>query len=319
MKRLTTTFAAAMLITATLLAQSAAPKIFKRDTGASTYHLADCAFTKSSGYVMVPATIDEVLSSKLSACTICHPERNPDVVAAVAAAKAAAAEAAAAAERATAAKAKAEGDARAATAKAAADAKAADAAAELKRLENTRVMRLTNLRLRPVVTAALNAAKNDVAAFDQKIKDSLATLAPDYRGPVSLVETAGLSVTATGPVARMHMAAREAVRKSGPMPAVTWTEEIQIAVSPSRADSPDIQKVLVERNGVAVAPIRSTLQARELTNARGAKARVNAGDVVFPIAAFNNGAGVTVKITLVPASGASIVRTLNSIALRGLQ
>jgi hypothetical protein len=269
---------------------------------------------------MVPATLEEVAG--LQACSVCHPEKDPKIQAAIKTATVARDERRAA-EAATAARAraaKAERDRSAAlSAKAAADSKAAAAAEERRRLETEPIIRLTNARLRPVIVAAVAGANNDVAVFDQKFRAAVLALAPDYSGPVSIVDGSELTVTAIGPVGRMHWAAREAVRKFNPMPTVPWTDELQILISPSRIDSPDIEKVIVERNGVAVAPLRSNLIPRELTTAMGGKARLRAGDVVFPLAAFNNGPGVVVKITLVPASGTNIVRSFNSIALRGFQ
>ncbi len=92
-----------------------------------------------------------------------------------------------------------------------------------------------------------------------------------------------------------------------------------IGINPTRIDSPDIEKVIVQRNGVTVALTASSLSLRQLTSSMGAKTQLHAGTVSFPLSALEPGTGVSVKIILVPATGNNIIRTYGSIDLRAFQ
>jgi hypothetical protein len=315
--------AARVLLSAVVVAQVAAqgpPKLYKQPRG-SLYHLAECSYIKGDTNLL-EATIEEAATGRLDACNICKPDENPQVKAAIAAFRVARDAANAAAAK------KATDDRNAAAAKKAADAaaalkareaKAAADAADLKRREAAPLTRVAETQLRPMVTSSVSAAHNDVAIFDKAFNAAIHAVAPDYHGAVSLVSTEQLSAIALGPVARMHLEAREAVRKFEVFSPAPWANAMDIEISPLQIDSPDIEKIILQRNGVAVAQLQSTLAPRELTTRMGAKATLHAGRVRYPVTAFDPGAGVTVTIIFIPASGTNIVKTFGSIALRAFQ
>ncbi|HKW00995.1 MAG TPA: hypothetical protein VJN96_14310 [Vicinamibacterales bacterium] len=304
------------ILTSTILAQTpiGSPALYKRKESATTYHTADCPFVKAQGYEMVPATIQEVALGRLSACTVCHP-RTKSVEEAIDQWRADQA----AAEKARQNKAAADAAARAETAAAAARAKSEAAAAERKRREAEPLIRVTEAKLRPVIMSAMSQAHNDTKVFDSTLLPSLQAIAPDYQGPVPIVSSSDLVVLAQGPVARLHVAAREAVRKFESLPAVLWSNDVDLVVAPTRIDSPDIEKIVVQRNGLAVAAIRSSLALRQLSTAMGASKMIHSGSVTFPLSAFDPGAGVTATVILIPSTGDNIVRSFGSIELRAFQ
>ena len=272
-------------------------KLYRRSTDATTYHTSDCPFAGNQGWVMVAVTPAELGSGKLEPCTVCRPLDNPSIRALVS---------------------KATDDARAAAA-VAAKAKRDAAAAELRRREAEPLTRLPESRVRSILTAAMTKAQNNVTVFDKETATAFSAVAPDYRGPVTILVQEGLTVLATGPVALLHFVAREATRKFEPMPVTAWSNAVMIGINPTRIDSPDIEKVIVQRNGVTVAPTASSLSLRQLTSSMGAKTQLHAGTVSFPLSAFEPGTGVSVKIILVPATGNNIIRTYGSIDLRAFQ
>ena len=113
----------------------------------------------------------------------------------------------------------------------------------------------------------MTKAQNNVTVFDKETATAFSAVAPDYRGPVTILVQEGLTVLATGPVALLHFVAREATRKFEPMPVTAWSNAVMIGINPTRIDSPDIEKVIVQRNGVTVAPTASNLSLRQLTSA----------------------------------------------------
>lgn len=216
--------------------------------------------------------------------------------------------------------ARAEADAARANAESAAVAARAKAEADRKRREAEPLIRVTNSQARAILSDAGPKAKNDVATFVALFVASLAKLAPDFKGPQSIADSDGLSIFISGPLGNFFAEARERVRKFEPLvPPPVWSAYVQILVSPDRIDAPDIEKIIVQRNGSVIAPIRTALVMRELVTAIGAKRMIHSGTVTYPVSAFEPGAGVTVTVIAIPASGSNITRTFDSIELRAIQ
>ena len=129
-----------------------------------------------------------------------------------------------------------------------------------------------------------------------------------------------LDVYVTGPLFRLFADVRERVRKFEPVvtPSV-WLPEVYVSVQPKQIGSPDIEKIILQRNGKVVPPLRTTLIAREMVTAIGAKSMIHSGVVTYPLSAFEPGVGVTVTITAIPAFGSNITRTFDSLELRAVQ
>jgi hypothetical protein len=274
--------------------------------GSSDYHLKTCSLAQR--HAITPILLTDVHAGP---CLVCHPVRDPEVAAYYAAIK-----------KTTDDKAKAAAEARAA-AKAKADSetarKTATAAAERQRLAATPLVRITQAKAREIASAAAGTADNNPTAFQTKFRSQLRALAPDYDGVQVIESTEGLKIYLAGPLAQFEADAMERVRKFQPIGSASWIPEISIIVGPERIDSLDIEKVIVQRNGVNVAPLRSTLAPHELTTAMGAKKMIHAGTVSFPLEAFANWSGITVKVIAIPASGSNIVKTFDAFQLRSVQ
>jgi hypothetical protein len=83
-----------------------------------------------------------------------------------------------------------------------------------------------------------------------------------------------------------------------------------VQVEPQQIDAADIIKLVVQRDGVAVAPLSGKLEPRSLKTRMGAERVIHAGTLFFPCSAF--AAGATVTITAIPESGANIVTRVTS-------
>ncbi|MGE0392762.1 MAG: hypothetical protein AB7I25_08140 [Vicinamibacterales bacterium] len=117
-----------------------------------------------------------------------------------------------------------------------------------------------------------------------------------------------LTILVSSPYEVFRTGLSEAIRKRNPISSAPVPSGYILTVSPSRITSPDIEKVILERDGTAVTPIASALVARELSTRLGAKTVLHAGTIGYPCSAFAPGA--TVRITAIPASGENIVKTL---------
>ena len=214
----------------------------------------------------------------------------------------------------------AEAEARAATLRAEAEAARAKAAADLSRKEAEPLTRVTYLQAQAIMKDAAASAANDADAFTSSFLRAVWKIAPEFKGPLSVEDSDALSIWISGPLGIFYSDARERVRKFEALtPAPGWQREVQVIVSPSQIDSPDIEKVIVQRNGAVVPPLRSTLAPRQMVTRMNAKSMIHGGTVTYPLSAFEPGAGVTVTIIAIPASGANITRTFSSIELRAIQ
>jgi hypothetical protein len=111
------------------------------------------------------------------------------------------------------------------------------------------------------------------------------------------------------PYASFRMDITERVRKMEPVTDLVYPTEATVTIFPDRIIGPNIIKVVVQRNGVIVEPLRSTLGPREFTAVNGGKRERYAGIVVYPLSTFAPGA--TVTVTLVPECCANVVKKLS--------
>jgi hypothetical protein len=123
-------------------------------------------------------------------------------------------------------------------------------------------------------------------------------------------------VRLAGPYTLYRFALMEALRKMDPLEEVPVPRGVAIIVSPTRIDSPDIIKVVVQRDGVQIPPITNTLQPTVMRTALGASRTLHAGVLEFPCAAFAPGA--TVSVIAIPDAGANFTLTLTDSALKTL-
>jgi hypothetical protein len=157
--------------------------------------------------------------------------------------------------------------------------------------------------------AAVKAAAAGEPKFHNAFRDEIRKLVPDYSFEnVTLIRNEWNDVWIMGPVARYQQTAGAAVRKMEPLAKVAYPEGAVITVYPKRMDALNIEKVVVSRAGAIVEPIAGGFVPVELSNALGAKVSLGAGLAIYPVSAFAPGAEVVV--TIVPATGSNIVKTL---------
>ena len=202
----------------------------------------------------------------------------------------------------------------------------ADMEAARKARETAPVPRLTEAQVRDLAKAAVADAGGDAMKFQTAFRAQVQTLSPDYAGPQVVHGSASLRVTIAGPVGKFEAAMVDRLMRKQPVTAVPWSPEVTVSVLPQNQESPNVKEVAVQRTDATrpggaetmATALSSTLVARPMVGAPAAY-RVNAGDVTFPVTTFEPGAGVSVRVIAVPATGAPLSRTFTSFALRAIQ
>jgi hypothetical protein len=110
-----------------------------------------------------------------------------------------------------------------------------------------------------------------------------------------------------GPAQAYRSALEEAFRRGQPTDGVTVSPDVMVVVWPRTITAPNIVKVMLERDGVAIVPRTNTLRPTQLATAFGGNAVLSRGIVTFPCTAFMPNA--TVTLTAIPEHGRNIVKT----------
>ena len=285
------------------------------------YHVESCSIARGRKAPTMP--LAEALRASNRQCPICDPlEHEPEWAAFVTAHVAAITEEIRIRKEADAAEAKRKAD----EAEAERLKRLADAEAARKARETAPVPRLTETQVRDVAKAALTEAGGDAMKFQTAFRAGVQQLSPDYSGPQAVHGSAALRVVIAGPVGKFEAAMIDRLMRKQLTTTVAWSPEVTVSVLPQTQESPDIKQVVVQRTDanrpggaeMTATALSSTLVARPMIGAPAAY-RINAGDVTFPITTFEVGAGVSVRVIAVPATGAPLSRTFTSFALRAIQ
>jgi hypothetical protein len=194
------------------------------------------------------------------------------------------------------------------------------AEADLKRREAEPLVRVTESQARDILTEAARQTQNDREAFSPVFIVTAAKIVPEFKGPQIVTSSPALEVAVSGPLGYFFAAARERFRKLEPLvPPPVWSPGVHIVITPQQGDAPDIEKVIVQRNGTTVEALRSSLTVRELVSRTGARRMIHSGEVTYPLSAFEPGVDVMVTVSAVPASGPPITRRFGPIDLRAIQ
>jgi hypothetical protein len=86
------------------------------------------------------------------------------------------------------------------------------------------------------------------------------------------------------------------LRTKRPVEQAAWVDTAVVSVTPGRLGGPDVEAVVLTRDGHEVPPVRSLLRPMTFANGAGEEGVLHAGDVHFPAAAFAPGARVTLTI-----------------------
>jgi hypothetical protein len=172
--------------------------------------------------------------------------------------------------------------------------------------------RVPQAAVRAVAVEAANT-DGDVKAFQRDFAAGIARLCLgcNYQivplVPLSL--RSELTAGAHGPISGFYLSASDLIRKRKPVSDALWTDGVTVLVVPLTVKAPNIEKILVLRDGRTIAPLSTSLQSTELGTGGDVKATLNGGRVVFPLSAFEPGADV--RIVLVPTDGANLVTRLS--------
>ncbi len=185
------------------------------------YHLASCP--RLAGVMPQFMTLREAILAGAKPCTACKPNDDPPIGSFDVSYGAAIRSRIADYERARAARVSfdaAAADAfRVATEAAEAESHLADEAraAERRRKEAEPLIRVTAAQAVAMIRVAAKLASNDADSFERAFLDSVAKIAPDYRGPQFMDAPDGLTIMVLGPLAMFYSEARERVRKFEPL------------------------------------------------------------------------------------------------------
>lgn len=157
--------------------------------------------------------------------------------------------------------------------------------------------------------------KNEVVlALDRRVRARWG----DFESfPITIVRREDLSIVLSTPFMTYRRTLAEYLRMGDALERLPWIPTAVVTISPSRLEAPDIVRVVVERNGKAVAAAENLLKPMSFTNGSGDAAVIHAGEVRFPMSAFAPGA--TVTIAAVPAAGASFTFELDDSQLGTLK
>lgn len=176
--------------------------------------------------------------------------------------------------------------------------------------------RLRESQVRTAADLAAVAAKNNAEQFENSFLEVVQGMAWDYGGLQLVHRSDALIIAVLGPVVKFEMAAKQRVRKFEPLTGLPWDPTVSVVVEPGQIDAPDIDKIIVQRNGTIVQPLRSDLTPKVLETRLGAKRAIHSGAVMFSLDTFAPGVDVELTITAIPASGSNIVKRFTGHDLR---
>lgn len=119
----------------------------------------------------------------------------------------------------------------------------------------------------------------------------------------------GLLFTVAFPARLYRFSLSEALRKREAVTTASAGSAVVIDVSATRIDDPNIEKVVVERNGRVIPPLSNSLAPHVMVTRIGSKEVINTGRLTYPCSAFFPGALVTV--TGIPTTGSNFVLSLS--------
>lgn len=180
-------------------------------------------------------------------------------------------------------------------------------------------IKVSEAQARDWATYSAQKSGGDPKAFGEAFMPLVRILAPEYgldpfNLGVTVYRTDALDITVLGQVAVFHTAFAERIRKMESTDSVPWRPGVFVVVWPRQIGSPDIEKIVLKRNGVIVEPVSTTLRVTNLSTASGATRSIHQGDVAFPASAFAPGAEVV--LIAIPAAGENIVWTFKESELK---
>jgi hypothetical protein len=173
-------------------------------------------------------------------------------------------------------------------------------------------------RVRELTRQAARDAKGDpteiVIALDRRIRERWG----DFESfPLTIVRDEDLLVSVTAPYMSFRNSLVDMLRSRRPIDQAVWTNMVVVAITPRRLGAPNIESVVVSRDGRTVVPVRNALRLMHFSSGTGDEGVLHAGEVGFSSPAFLPGSKVV--LTLTPRGGNPIVYAFSDDELRTLK
>jgi hypothetical protein len=161
-------------------------------------------------------------------------------------------------------------------------------------------------RVRELARQAERDARGDateiVISLDQRVRERWG----DFESfPLTIVRDDDLLVTVTAPYLSFRNSLVDMLRSGRPIDQAVWTNMVVVAITPRRLGAPNIESVVVSRNGRPVVAVKNALRPMRFSNGTGDEGVLHAGEIGFSPSAFLPGA--TTVLTLTPRDGDPIV------------
>lgn len=132
-----------------------------------------------------------------------------------------------------------------------------------------------------------------VLALDRRVRETWGDV---ETFPISIVRREDLLVTLSTPYLSYRRGVIDVLRTKRPIASVPWVDAVVISVTPLRLGAPDIDTIILARDGREVPSTSGTLRVMSFSNGAGDQGELHAGDVLFPPSALAPGAAVTLTI-----------------------
>jgi hypothetical protein len=174
--------------------------------------------------------------------------------------------------------------------------------------QNAQAQCLTEGAVAEMTKAARIANPSDDKAFLKALDAVVRGAGKLDAGFQTLYHTEDISIILLSPYTLYRMTLESSLRKMEAIEQIRYKPEFTVGVSVSRIGAPDIEKIVLQRDGVTVEPIRNELKVEEMTTRMGAKTAIHNGEVYYACEAFAPTA--TMTVTAVPAVGQNITKTI---------
>jgi hypothetical protein len=182
----------------------------------------------------------------------------------------------------------------------------------------TSFRRLNEDEVKSIAAKAVQEASGDPDRFDAIASREILKLVPGFsRARVIAASVPGLTITVAGPANLFLDDTREFIRKMEPIGHITWHPYILVAITPTTMEAPNIERIVIMRDGAIVTPLETFLSPARVAIPTGMRIQVNRGAVTYSPPAFNP--DKPVKLTAIPTVGHNIVVTFSQAQLRQIQ
>lgn len=128
---------------------------------------------------------------------------------------------------------------------------------------------ITESFVRKLATEAVSVAPNNIDVTKALFEGKMRAIYPDYRPFIFVTMTGTLNIIVTGPVGLFQAQLMERVRRYESTEGIPWSTQVHVSVTPTRIDSPDIDKIMLVRSGKTHAPVKNLLTLERMKSGAG--------------------------------------------------